>query len=273
MDLRGFSIAGTETCIEVPSLKLLLDLGRCSKTAVTCPLVLLSHGHIDHMGAIAHHAARRSMMHMEEGVYVIPRAVAPQVEALLNAAGDLDGQVIPRRVVPLSPGEELPLSKNRFVRAFETFHRVPSQGYTVWERRHRLLDEFRHLVGPQIGELRKRGVVIEEAYEIPLLSFTGDTRIEVLERTPELQRTETLVMEATFLDDRVSVEDAREMGHIHLDEVLARRELLPKTEVVLSHFSARYDDPEVARIMGQRLPDELRSTVRTLPNDPVSQRT
>lgn len=268
MDLAGFSIAGMETCIEVPSLKLLLDLGRCSKTAVSFPTVLLSHGHIDHMGAVAHHAARRSMMHMEEGVYVVPREVAPLVEKLFNAAGDLDGQVIPRRIVPLAPGEELSLKKNRFIRPFETFHRVTSQGYTVWERRHRLRDEFRHLQGPQIGELRKRGVDIEEAYEVPVLSFTGDTRIEVLERTPELQRTETLVMEATFLDDRVTVAEAREMGHIHLDEVLARRELLPKSAVVLSHFSARYDDPEVARIIGERLPGELRATVRTLPNDP-----
>jgi ribonuclease Z len=257
-----------ETCIEVPSLKLLLDLGRCSKTAVSCPLVLLSHGHIDHIGAVTHHAARRAMMHMDEGVYVVPREVAPLVETLFNAAGALDGQAIPRRVVPLAPGESLPLTKNRFVRPFETFHRVTSQGYTVWERRHRLLEEFRRLEGPQLGELRKRGVVIEEVYEVPLLSFTGDTRVEVLERTPELQRTETLVIEATFLDERVTIEGAREMGHIHLDELLARREFLPKTEVVLSHFSARYDDEEVARLIGQRLPDVLRGTVRTLPNDP-----
>lgn len=266
MDFAGFSIAGIETCIEVPTLKVLLDLGRCSRTAVTFPVALVSHGHLDHMGAIAHHAARRSMMHMEEGVYVVPRRVVGQTEALLDAAGDLDGQVIPRRVIPLSPGEEYALSKSRYVRAFETFHRVPSQGYTVWERRHRLRDEFRNLEGARLGELRRSGVVIDETYETPLLSFTGDTRVEVLERNPELQRTETLVIETTFLDDRVTVEGAREMGHIHLDEILDRRDLLPKTEVVLSHFSARYDDREVRRIVERRLPDSLRGVVRTLPN-------
>jgi ribonuclease Z len=270
MDLAGFSIAGMETCIEVPSLKLLLDLGRCSKTAVSSALVLVSHGHIDHMGAVAQHAARRAMMRMEEGVYVVPRQVASQVEALFKAAGDLDGQVIPRRVVPLSPGDELALTKNRFVRAFETFHRVPSQGYTVWERRQRLRGEFRHLEGPRLGELRKSGVVIDESYETPLLSFTGDTRVEVLERTPELQRAETLVIETTFLDERVTVEDAREMGHIHLDELLGRSELLPQTEVILSHFSARYDESEVGRILEHRLSDALRATVRTLPNAPCA---
>jgi ribonuclease Z len=266
MELGGFSIAGMETCIEVPSLKLLLDLGRCSKSAVNFPVVLVSHGHIDHMGAVAQHAARRAMMSMDEGIYVVPSVVAAEVEALFNAAGALDGQVIPRRIVPLAEGEEYALGKNRWVRPFKTFHRVPSQGYTVWERRHRLREEYRGLAGPKLGELRKRGLVIDEPYEVPLLCFTGDTRVEVLEHNEELQRAETLVMETTFLDDRVTVESSREMGHIHLDEVLARRDLLPKTEVVLSHFSARYGDADVTRITTARVPDDLRATLRVLPN-------
>lgn len=266
MELGGFSIAGMETCIEVPSHKLLLDLGRCSKSAVNYPLVLVSHGHIDHMGAVAQHAARRAMMKMSVGTYVVPRAVAADVEALFNAAGVLDGQIIPRRVIALGPGEEHALGKNRWVRPFETFHRVPSQGYTVWERRHRLREEFRNLAGPEIGELRKRGVQIEDPYEVPVLSFTGDTRIEVLERNEELTRAETLVMETTFLDERVTVESSREMGHIHLDEVLARTELLTANEVVLAHFSARYGDADVARITAARVPDELKERLRVLPN-------
>jgi len=202
------------------------------------------------------------MMHMGESTYLVPAAVARDVEELFNAAGRLDGQVIPRQVVPLSPGEDFQIAKHRWVRPFETYHRVPSQGYTVWERRHRLREEFHGLPGARLGELRKSGVSIDETQEVALLSFTGDTRIEVLERTPELQRTEVLVMETTFLDDRVSVEGARSTGHIHLDEVLQRAELLPRGEVVMSHFSARYTDQEVQGIVQKRLPDELRGIVK-----------
>ncbi|HEY3255600.1 MAG TPA: MBL fold metallo-hydrolase [Polyangiaceae bacterium] len=262
MKLEGLSVAGVETCIEVPTLGLVLDMGRCTRGAVQHPLVLLSHGHLDHIGAIAQHAARRSMMHMGESTYLVPAAVAPAVEELFNAAGRLDGQVIPRRVVPLSAGEEFQIAKQRWVRPFETYHRVPSQGYTVWERRHRLRSEFQGLPGARLAELRKSGVSIDEARDVALLSFTGDTRVEVLERTPELQHTETLVMETTFLDDRVDVQGARSTGHIHLDEVLERAQLLPRSEVVLSHFSARYGDQEVRQIVSQRLPDELRGIVR-----------
>ena len=262
MKFEGVSVAGVETCIEVPSLRLVLDMGRCTRTAIVQPLVLVSHGHLDHMGAIAQHAARRSMMRMGESTYLVPAAVAADVEELFNAAGRLDGQVIPRRVVPLAPGEEFRLSKQRWVRPFQTYHRVPSQGYTVWERRHRLRDEFRGLPGARLAELRQRGVAIEDAQDVALLSFTGDTRIEVLERTPELQHTETLVMETTFLDELVSVEGARSTGHIHLTELLDRLDLLPRGEVVLSHFSARYSSEDVRRIMAARLPAELGSSLR-----------
>jgi ribonuclease Z len=262
MKLEGSSVAGVETCIEVPSLRLVLDMGRCTRSAIHQPLVLLSHGHLDHMGAIAQHAARRAMMHMGESTYLVPAAVARDVEQLFNAAGRLDGQVIPRRVVPLSPGEEFQCAKHRWVRPFETYHRVPSQGYTVWERRHRLRREFYGLSGARLGELRQRGVSIDETQNVALLSFTGDTRVEVLERTPELQHTETLIMETTFLDERVSVEGARSTGHIHLDEVLQRTDLLPRGEVVMSHFSARYTGEEVQRIVSERLPDELRGIVK-----------
>ena len=262
MKLEGSSVAGVETCIEVPSLRLVLDMGCCTRSSIHQPLVLLSHGHLDHMGAMAQHAARRAMMHMGESTYVVPQAVARDVEELFNAAGRLDGQVIPRRVVPLAPGEEFQIAKQRWVRPFQTYHRVPSQGYTVWERRHRLRREFHGLPGVRLAELRKSGVSLDDEQEIALLSFTGDTRIEVLERTPELQHTETLIMETTFLDERVNVEGARSTGHIHLDEVLQRSQLLPRGEVVMSHFSARYSNEEVQRIISGRLPDELRGIVK-----------
>jgi ribonuclease Z len=262
--LRGFSTAGFETSVEVPSLGLVLDIGRCSRTAVNQPLVLVSHGHLDHVGAIVHHAARRALLGMSEGTYVVPAGIAADVERLFDATGALDGGPVPRRVVPLSAGQELPVGPNRFVRPFETFHRVPSQGYTVWERRRRLREELRHLDGAELGRRRRAGETVDEPHEVPLLSFTGDTRVETLERSPELQRTETLVIEATFLDERVSVQDARGMGHIHLDELAARRDLLPPHDVVLHHFSRRYTPDEIARLCKARLPDDARLRVRIL---------
>jgi ribonuclease Z len=260
--LQGSSIAGIETSIVVPSLRLVLDMGRCTNTAVNHPTVLVSHGHLDHAGALAQHASRRAMMKMPEATYVVPKSIAPDIERLFNAAGDLDGQAIPRRVVPLDPGEELALSGKRRIMPFATFHRVPSQGYTVLENRRKLRDEFRGMPGTDLARMRAQGIEIDTTYDVPILCFTGDTRIEVLERIDVIQRAETVILETTFLDERIGVDEARAMGHIHLDEVVERLVLLPKTDLVFSHFSARYSSDDVQRILDARLPPEVRAIVR-----------
>ena len=267
LPLHGVSVAGLETAIEVPSMRLVLDMGRCTLSAVNQKWVLVSHGHLDHIGAIAQHAARRALMKMQPGVYLVPHSVHALVERLFNPAGELDGHAIPRTVVPLEPGQEFALSGGRFVRPFATFHRVPSQGYTIWERRHRLRAEFRGVPGAELGRLRAQGVTIDEPHDVAVLAFTGDTRVEVLERTPELAKVETLIMETSFVDERVSVEEARAMGHIHLDEVVERHQLLESRDVVFTHFSARYGRSDLEQSFA-RLPDELRARVRPFPNHP-----
>jgi ribonuclease BN (tRNA processing enzyme) len=90
--------------------------------------------------------------------------------------------------------------------------------------------------------------------------------VEVLERNPELRETKTLIMEASFLDDRVSRENARAAGHVHLDELIERVDLLPPEDVVLMHFSARHLDSEVPEVLRKRIPDELQERVRMLDN-------
>lgn len=263
LELSGSSVAGVETAIEVPSLGLVLDMGRCSRSAVNQPLVLVSHGHLDHAGAITQHAARRAMMKMSPGIYLVPRPIHEDVERLFNAAGTLDGNPIARRVQPLAPGENFAISERLHVRPFATFHRVPSQGYGVWERRHRLRAEFHGLPGAELAKLRAQGATLDETYETLLLAFTGDTRSEVLQ-VPELSRAETLVIETSFLDQRVSVADARVMGHIHLDELVEQHALLPQRDVVFSHFSARYAPHEIEPLLTRRLPETLRPRVRVL---------
>jgi ribonuclease Z len=264
LTIQGTSIAGIETCVEVPSLKLALDMGRCTANAVGLPIVLISHGHLDHCGALPQHAARRAMMGMSPGTYVVPAGVAADVQRLFEAAEALDQNPIPRTIVPLAPGETFALSKTRFVRPFETFHRVVSQGYAVWEKRSRLKPEFDGRSGEELARRRQSGVELTVTVEVPLLAFTGDTRVEVLERTEEIHLAETLIMEVSFLDERVSVADARSMGHIHLDEVLARESLLQNAQLVFCHFSARYSPEQVRTILEARLPESFRARVEPL---------
>jgi ribonuclease Z len=85
--------------------------------------------------------------------------------------------------------------------------------------------------------------------------------IEVVEREEVVRRAKLLILEVTFLDERVSVEECRAKGHVHLDEVCERASLFENEAILLTHFSARYGPAEVERILAQRLPASLRGRV------------
>ena len=62
----------------------------------------------------------------------------------------------------------------------------------------------------------------------------------------------------------VSVAECRDKGHVHLDELAERAELLENEAVLLTHFSARYTAAEVQSLIARRLPPGLASRVTAL---------
>ena len=85
-----------------------------------------------------------------------------------------------------------------------------------------------------------------------------------------MRKARLLIMELTFLDDRVGVAAARSKGHIHLDEVLERAEMFENQTILFTHVSARYGVEEARKIFAARMPDCLKERVHLLP--PVRQR-
>jgi hypothetical protein len=47
--VKGLSIAGHETCIMFPTLKLAFDIGRCPQHAIYHDFLCISHAHMDHI--------------------------------------------------------------------------------------------------------------------------------------------------------------------------------------------------------------------------------
>jgi hypothetical protein len=66
-------------------------------------------------------------------------------------------------------GEELPLTGELFVKPFQTYHVVPSQGYVVYSRRQKLKPEYVGLPGQEIGRLKRSGVQVGSLLPPPLL--------------------------------------------------------------------------------------------------------
>lgn len=264
LDVLGISVGGIETCIEVPSYHLAFDVGRCPRTVLSRPTILFTHAHADHMGGVVQHAALRAMRRMEPPTYVVPRENAAAFRDMFEAWRALDRSELPHRVVELGPGEEYALGRGLVAEAFRSPHSAPCQGYVLWREARRLRADLVGLPGAELGRRRRAGEQIEDVTRIPELAFTGDTQIDVLDRVPVLRRVRRLILEVTFLDDRVDVASAREKGHVHLDEIIERAELFENEAILLTHFSARYRAAEVREILERRLPAALRERVTPL---------
>lgn len=262
--IQGVSIAGVESCVQLPGFDLCFDIGRSSRTAIQYPLVLVTHGHMDHMGGIAMHAATRALMGMPAPTYIVPAEYLTDLKSLFAVWRRLDGSRLPSQFVPARPGDRIPIGPDREVRAFRTLHPVPSLGYAVCSRKRKLKEEYVGLTGEAIRDLRLSGVEVAREVWTPDVTYVGDSLYDVLATEPLCQESRVLLLEVTFLDDRVDVAAARSKGHTHLDEIIARPDLLVNPSVVFCHFSARYTLDEIREILARRTPDVLRSRVHHL---------
>lgn len=262
--VKAVSIAGIETCIEVPSWRLCFDIGKGPESAVKYPRVFFTHGHVDHVGGIAHHCGTRAMRKVGEPTYTIGAEYAEGLENLMTAFRGVDRSDLPCTINPVKPGDVIELSAKRRVRVFRSMHRVPTLGYALEEDRHLLHPDLVGRPGPEIAAARERGEPVRVVETRVELAFCGDTTIHVLERESIVRTAKRLVLECTFLDDSVSVERARKTGHVHLDDIVERAHLFENEAILLTHFSHRYGASQIVDLLNRRLPAQLRDRVTPL---------
>lgn len=265
IEVAGISVGGLETCIDLPAHKLAFDIGRAPDAAVARKTILFTHAHMDHMGGVAWHCATRALRGMPPPTYVVPRENVDAFRDLFEVWRKLDRSLLKHELVPLAPGEELALDRTRVVRPFRSVHRVPCQGYSIWSRRAKLKPHYQGLAQAEIQRLRVEcREEVTHMVETAEVAFTGDTRIEVVEQEAVVRTARLLIIEVTFLDERVCVESARDKGHIHLDEVVERADLFENEALLFTHFSDRYGDREIVALLDAKLPDRLRQRVTPL---------
>ena len=149
----------------------------------------------------------------------------------------------------MKPGDTIRIRKDMELSAFRTRHVVPSLGYTITKRVDKLAPEFVGRDGSELRELKSQGVTITRSQRQPLLSVSGDTLVELIDDSPELMESQVVVLECTFLDDSKPYAAARQGGHIHLNDLMARTELLRAPRLVLSHSSQLHDWKDIPGLL------------------------
>lgn len=262
--VRGMSLGGIYTSVQVPELDAVFDAGWPQRGAAGARRLFLSHGHVDHSGGLAAMLGVRALFgHPRPLTVYLPSEIEEPMRDALAAMSRMQRYDLVAELVPMNPGDQLELSGDLSVRAVRTYHPVPSLAYVIVRRVSKLKPALHGLSGPEIAARRRAGEEVADSVERLELAYATDTLSVVLDREPDLYRARVLILECTFLDQRKSLADARAGCHIHLDELIERADRFENEAVVLMHFSQLYQPADVREILARRLPPGLKQ--RALP--------
>ncbi len=261
LTIEGYSRAAVQSYWRIPELKVGFDIGGSPWSFMGTQTFFVTHGHLDHMAALPVYVARRRMMKMEPPTVYVPEEIRDNVDRLLRAWQRLDRGRMNVDLIGVKPGDELELSRENVVTVFKTKHTVPSVGYVVWERRRKLRTEFAELSGPEIRDLRLSGTEVTEEKREPIVCYVGDTAPSGLDSYEPVYKAKILITELTFFRPEHRREKIHKFGHTHIDDIIERAERFENQLIVVTHFSTRYHDREIRRVVEKRMPERLKDRV------------
>jgi len=258
--ILGISLAGEETAFVLPEMNLAFDVGRCQQEVLGVDHVFLSHGHMDHAAGIAYYFSQRMFIDNQPGHLFAPAPLVEPIRRLLRVWADIDGHEPPANIHPALPGTDVVLRRDLLVRPFEVNHPcrrhdrsiVQGLGYAAIEVRQKLLDQYKDLTGPQLVELKRRGVQITRRVELPLVAYCGDTAPGDFFELDYVRSSQVLLLECTFFepDHRDRARAGYHMHVSYLPDIVAK---LGNERIVLYHLSRRTALAEARHVLQREL--------------------
>lgn len=262
LTLQGVTRGGIETCLHVPELGVMFDVGLCPWGASdNSNVVFISHGHADHAAGLPYLISQRHLRRLPPPQVHLPIEIGPPMIRVLEAWSEIEGYPLVWNIQGHAPGAVVALEGDLRARALRTIHRIPSLGWLVERTSQRLKPEFQGLPGKELAALRKSGTTLTQEHIKPILCVTGDTQIEFFDAHEEVRRSQVLIHEVTGWDDRMDVANTRKWGHTHIEEILERADMFQGEMLVLVHRSQRWTREEAEGILQRRCPAVLRGRV------------
>ncbi len=257
LTIEGYSRAAVQTYWRIPELKIGFDLGAQPWSFMGTATWFVSHGHLDHIAALPLYVARRRMMKMEPPTIYLPQSAVEPTRQILKLFTRIDRGRMPCHLVPIRGGDEIELSREHVVTVSPTQHRVPSFGFVVWHRRRKLKPEYAGLTSNQIRDIRLSGTDVSRELRTALLAYLGDSAPSGLDDCPAMYQAQILILEMTFVAPSHRKEKIHKFGHLHLDDVIARRDRFENQCIIASHFSTRYGARRIRELITRAIPDML----------------
>jgi ribonuclease Z len=216
LEVRGVTVVGTSvgaraTAFALPELGAALDIGRLTPILAEQPVVLLSHGHLDHLAGVLAYLNVRARFHGDESTTMFG---PPEVTAPLRRALELmPGMESVRKRMRLDeivrdagPGDEVRLRGARAA-PFPLDHSVPTLGWTVWA----------------------------DGDDRPALVYAMDSTTEPFRAAPELLDARVAIVECSF-PERSRRFAARLAKHAHVLDWVELAPDLACDALVLAHL-------------------------------------
>jgi len=252
LEIIGYSVAGEETVVGMPQLDVCFDVGKAPEQIISINHVLLTHGHMDHSAGIAYYLSHRNFCGQTPGTVLAPANLLSPLREILDSWARLDGNRIPANLVGVRPGDEYKIKPNLFTRVFPTKHSRGSVGYCVIEKRKKLKPEYTELTGPQLVELKRQGIAIDNPLEIPLVTYLGDTQYVDFSQLDYICKSRILIAECTFFIDEHTTR-ANAGRHMHIDEFAPLVERMENEHIIITHLTQRTGMGEICRILRDKL--------------------
>ena len=259
--IRGYSRAGLRTSILIDEINVVFDMGYANDRAYSFDNKLISHGHIDHIGALYTDYCARQLYNINKpNLVIMPKQCIKPFKIISSAISEMNcgkssnnikifdsiknTNIIESELCEIEYIKLINNGKSElYVKSFIMDHKIKSYGYIIYRKTRKLKSEYVGLKSSDIMNLKKTIGEQNITYELftPLIGYTGDTSIYGVIKHNDFLTVPLLIMECTgFSDDDMC--DCCTGKHIHVNNLIINHQLFLNNKIVLFHFSQKYKE-------------------------------